>query len=872
MFVSNFKNLIHFKSKTQILELFIILLIGTVEFLMIYSKDLPPSYSYSIIPKSIQTKMDLSIYTDAFSENNFAFFLSPITLIMSAPFNSSLMLYLTFIIGFLSMYFFVKYFSLKYMSVSNIFILDFVSIVISSLYVNTYYFGGGSFFNYSLYYSMIPIILITLDKYFDTSSRTKLTLIKQSLIIALILSISTLDIRTLVYNIFIFLYFVIFMIAYDHSIIKLKRTVFMVFWVAILYILINIKFIIIIIAERSTATGIISSVVPAQIYIALQRFSLLYALAGAQTWYTVYNSAYVYLGLIPLFVGLTLIMNSNITKIFALLYIPLLILIFLSTNGGNTVFFYLAQTKLYPYLVIIYPYYLMGALYDGFLYTLFGLATFNIVNKLYIHLSEKRIFTRFKIKRNRIICLIKISVVIIVVIIVTMPVEYYLEPQERTVSSTESVNLPSYIRNITAAIYSLDLTGNIYLYGSVSGQEVYLTDIPNLIWSNYPAAPSNVVQFILSSHTNNLGNVIAYFGIQFVIYIYNGNVSMLSYIRGQNTLKLITEQHNILLFENLHYVESAEFKNKLYIGFETPYIFKYLNGDSQLLPIIPFYNIKNFTQIRDFVTGVVGVNISEQMLMPLFLNQTNSYKIDTGSMSINNWPNGWGLAPVGGIGSDISAIFPYSDASLKLKSSFPNGEYYVIVEGGSFRYGYGISQASMNLSSGKSNATLFFNQTMFSPYVQYSNIQEMNLTNGTIYLRPVYGTPFVSSIYLIPIDKYDSIINIARFFWNTHTIINVINNNLSVTNNTFSNKRVNFTLSLIFTNEISPSGAYFNTINVEKALYHFTYNYGLGEVYVSFDKQTVIIENVSALYTLYVSALIDMTLLTLLFKLRKFRD
>lgn len=873
MLVSRFNKLIGDKYKIRFLELGTLLLIGTIEFLIIYSKDLPPGFSYSILPKSVQIKMELSIYSDAFDENNFAFFISPVTLLMSPQFDSSLTLYLTFILGFLSMYYFIRYMALKYMTVNNIYILGLVGITIASLYVNTYYFGGGTFFDYSLYYSLIPFILLVLDKYLNTNTRSKVALLKQSLIIAFMLGISTLDIRTLVYNIFIFIYFLLFTIAYDHNIVKLKRALFMTLLVAVFYILINIKFILIIFAEHSTGSDIVSSIVPAQIYIALQRYSLLYSLAGAQTWYNVYNPLYIYLGLIPLFIGLTLILNSSMRKIFALLYIPILILTAFSTYGGNTLLFYLAQTKLYQYLVIIYPYYVMGALYDPFLYALFGLATFNIVNKIYIYLSENHFFGRIKVKKNYIFHIIKIAVVIIVIFLISMPVEYYLEPQERSVNSSENtVNLPFYIKNITTTIYKSNLTGNVFLYGSISGQNTYFANIPNLIWSNYPASPSNVFQFILSTHTKNLGDVLAYFGVQFVIYIYNGNESMLSYLREQSTMKLITEQHNVLLFENLRYVKSVEFNSKLYIGFDMPYIFKYLNADRQLLPIMPFYSVQNFTQIRDYITGVVGVNINEQMLIPLFLNETNSYQINVGSMTINNWPKGWGIAPTGGIGSDIHAIYPYSDAKIKLKNNIPNGEYYTITEGGSFRYGYGISRAAVDMCSGISNATLFFNQTIFSPYVQYSNIHKIYVTNGTIYMKPSEGTPFISNIYFIPVDKYDSVIKEVHSFMKTHIIFNVNNGNLSVNNNNIrNNNSLNFTSSLIFTNEISPAGAYFNTINVKNALYHFTYNYGLGEGYISLKKPEVIIENNSSIYLLYVSALIDGTLLALLYILRRYR-
>jgi len=840
--------------------------------LIIYNKNLPPGFAFSAIPRSVALKLDLSIYADAFSENNISFLLSPILLMTNSSFGSSMLLYLTFILGILSMFYFIKHTSLKYMDVKNLNILRLVAIVISSLYVNTYYFSGGTFFNYSLYYSLIPFILIALDKYFNTSKESKITLLKQSLIIGLVLGISTLDIRTLVFNIFIFTYFLFFTVIYEHNILRFKRSIFMAFLIAIFYILINIKFVLIILAERSIGNKVISSVLPAQIYIALQRYSLLNSIAGAQTWYAVYNPSYIYLGLIPLFIGLTLILSPKMKKITALLYIPILILILYSSYGGNTILFDIAQTKLYPYLTIIFPYYVMGSLYDPFLYMLFGLATFNIVNVVYKYLSDKSYLKNIKSRKNKFFSVTRIIIVILIILIITMPVEYYLEPQERNVStSMETVNMPSYVKNITTYIYSSNLTGNILLWGSVSGQNTYFANIPNIIWSNYPASPTNVFQYILSTHTENLGTVISYFGVQYIIYISSGKGSMLNYLTSQNTMKLITHQHNVFLFKNLRYVKSVQFKNSLYIGFNTPYIFKYMNNDSHLLPIMPFYSIKNFSQIEDYITGIVGVNITSNKLLPLFLNNSNSFRLNTGSMTINNWPNGWGIAPDGGIGSDVNAIYPYSNAILRLKTHIPNGDYYVVSEGGSFKYGYGVSQSSLSLSSGISNATLYFNQTLFSPYVQYSSYHTINIRNNTIYLKPLKGTPFVSNIYFIPKNKYNLTLQKVNTFLDSHKILNVSNGNLVIENNTLKSPRMNFTSSLIFTHEISPSGAYFNTINVKNAIYQFTYNYGLGEGYISLKNPNISVENNNAISLLITSAFIDATLLILLYIIRKYK-
>ena len=863
------KNIIYNK---RFIEFLFILTIGTVEFLLLYSKDLPPGFSFSFLPRSYAIEQDMSRYTDAFSENNISFLLSPFVILTPASFMASLTIYCTYVIGFISMFYFIYYFSFKYMQVKNVNLLRLVAILIASLYVNTFYYAGGTDFNYSLYYSLVPFILISLDKYFNTSKESKLTLLKQALIVGLVLGISTLDIRTLIFNMFIFIYFLIFLVIYEHNFLKFKRTIFMAFLVGIFYILINIKFVLTIFMESSVGNNILASIVPAQIYIALQRYNILYALAGAPTWYTTYNPHYVFLGLIPIFIGITLILKHSMKKISAFLFIPILILILYSSYAGNTILYYIAQTKYYPYLTILYPNYVMQSLYDPFLYAFFGLATFNIVNELYIYLSKHHhIIT--KTRKIRVSKIVNILIIILIIALIIMPVEYYLEPEERSSSSSlATVNMPQYVKNITGLIYS-NYSGNVLLYGDVAGQNTYFTNMPNIIDGNYPAAPMDAFQYILSTQTKNLGNVLSYFGIQYMIYIYTGNHSMIDYLTNQSTMKVVTQQHNVYLFKNLYYKPSIEFNNMLYIGFNMPYIVKYLNKDNHMLPIIPFYSIKNFSQMKDYITGIVGINISAKTILPLFLNNSNSYTIDTGAMNINNYPNGWGVAPDNGMGSDVNAIYPYSTLPLKLNVNVPEGEYYVVVEGGSFGYGYHTSSASLGLTSGNSNATVFFNQTQYSPYVQYSSYSKIDITGDQIDLKSLHNTPFVANIYLIPIDKFNSMVRTTNNFLSTHKILNVNLTTGTVEQGTNPTTKTagNFTTLLTFTDELSPSGSLFNTLDVKNSIYHFTYNYGLGEGYITLNKPDIVNKNTSISSLLYISAFIDAGLLSLLYVLRKYK-
>jgi hypothetical protein len=242
-------------------------------------------------------------------------------------------------------------------------------------------------------------------------------------------------------------------------------------------------------------------------------------------------------------------------------------------------------------------------------------------------------------------------------------------------------------------------------------------------------------------------------------------------------------------------------------------------------------------------------------------------------MNINNYPNGWGVAPDNGIGSDVNAIYPYSSLPLKLNVNIPDGKYDVAVEGGSFGYGYHTSSASLGLTSGNSNATVYFNQTQYSPYVQYSSYSKIDIIGDQIDLKPVRNTPFVANIYLIPIDKFNAMIQTTNNFLSTHKILNVnlTTGTLEEGANPTTKAVTNFTTLLTFTDELSPSGSFFNTLDVKNSYYHFTYNYGLGEGYITLTKPDIINENTSIYYLLYLSAFIDAGLLSMLYILRKYK-
>ena len=830
------------------IEFLVLFVIGSIEFLVLFYGDLPPGYSYSIFPHAFAYSQDISIYNDAWMENNFSLLLLP-TVFLPNSYQAVLSLYLTFIIGFTSIFYYIKYVALRYTSVENINLLRFSSLIVSSLYVNTFYFSGGTFFNYSLYYSFLPLILMAMEKYFNTNFSTNRELLKGSILVTLVMSMAVLDIRTIVYNVFIFGYFFIFTAVKRHSLKAVEKLLISTLLVSVFYIILNIRFMYIVFLEKAAGAKIVQSVVPAQIYIALGQYKVLFALTGSETWFTVYNPMYVYLGLIPIIVGVFTFGRKSLRKSAIFLLIPIIVMVVYSTMGGRTILFYIAQTSLYPYLVIIYPYFVMGALYDPFLYMFFGLGLFVLLDSIYSFTQTSHIITgkgRFKffphsVKNIYIPKLskgISIFLVFLVVMAVILPTIFYLSPQiSATNAGEKTVGIPASVNSVVSHIYSSNLSGNIFLTGALSNGDDYLAQIPNLVWSNYPASPANVLNFIISTDTPNLGLAMSYFGVQYMIYSYNGNYSELKYFNNQSALLCVDKSANLYLFENLAYYPQKEFNNSLYLGFDMPYLIKYISQANYSLPVVPFYSIDNISSIIPMVTGIAGNDVTPLTLIPVIANNSDSYEINVGSIVKNDYPNGWGIAPINGIGSDINALYPYAKSILNISIEIPKGEYYTFTEGGSFRYGYGSSSSSLEIASGNNSNLALFNQSLFAPYIEYNFSGILNITTSYIHLVPQDGSPFVSKIIFISTADFTSLFEAANFFYLSHPIYSFSKkgNNISKIAPllTESNPNINYTTSLIFINDLSPSGAYFQPLKISSQLYHFTYDYGLGNVYIT---------------------------------------
>ena len=288
----------------SLLEIILISFLGLIWFYINYKGDIPPSYSYSIFNNQLRFAQSLSEYADGLLENNFSIILFPIIVILPTYFSNTLLIILTYIIGTLSMYYFITQIITKYVYIYNKLTLRISAIIVASCYVNTYYFQGGTFFNYSLYYALFPFILLFLEQKMVGNKQNIKQIINNSFLISLVFVISTLDIRTFIFNIIIFFIFFIYKSLQFHNfrsfLVLLKISLFSSFF----YIVFNLKFLFVILENTGSGKTLTQSAVIAQIYIALQSYSPLFALSGSQTWFNVYNQQYAYIGLIPIIVGI----------------------------------------------------------------------------------------------------------------------------------------------------------------------------------------------------------------------------------------------------------------------------------------------------------------------------------------------------------------------------------------------------------------------------------------------------------------------------------------------------------------------------------------------------------------------------------------
>lgn len=786
----------------------IIFFLYILEFLILYHGDLPPLSPGYIqnFNSYIQTSFNPLIGGEAL-ESNVYLMEMPLRYIFGQNNFNLILLLVYFILSTFGIYFSSKYFIEKYISYNiyykNISLSNVIAFSIGMIYpLNFYVFGGLGF--YSIFYATFPITLMILDKFIPQKKNENLfNIVLSALFIAIGMSISISDPRTIIYIFLIAIAYWLYYIILEQKKISIGNT-FIVFILGVFFLmLLNLRTILDYEYLRTTgAVSILGNAASSQLGIAYQRFSPLYILSESRLWNLIYNSRIYYIGLIPICLSIFSVLKKSARNISIFFLLLILVIIFISgTSIGVDLRYYIGQTSLYSYLFLLYPTYIVSILYVPLLLIPFSLGfyfiIYRIINRIYnTNFSLKKDLLNNLPSNERFNETLKLFILFIIIILLISPIIYYDSNNIKNVNlDYKTVNVPQYVYQAENIINSND-TGIVYVLGSGNGVfnalESNLTVSPS--WYSYITA---YPQYLINNHLSNFSRTLALLGIQYIL-LYNESSSRKSYFNVQKGLKLIYSEKKINLYENAFYKPFVISHTGVYVAYDFPLVLNYIARSNISSPIIPFYEITNFSKLEPYVRGIIGVNITSKDVIPL-LSTNFSYNLN--DLNINQYPEGWQQLPLFWAGDTITGIVSRSSEPISIPlNNVQNGLYYIYIEGGiAATNGYYTTGSSVLNISSRSNTSIDINENNYAPVVKLFSGGTIYIKNSVIKINATVnkGLPMINELYLIPYNKYKSIATQETLIRNKINIINYSNSiKINSSNNIISGATATWYVSL----------------------------------------------------------------------------
>jgi len=851
-------------------------LLGVVEFLILYHGDLPPGVGYSVIPLKESIASYNSLFVDGSIESNYNLLLLPFMYISPVA-RDIVYILIIFIAAFLSVsysldYFFNKYIS-KELSRMEIFLVQVTASISLTL---SFYFAGGQFFGYSFFIALLPFALTVFDRVLSNGEQKNWReIITSSIVMGGIASLLVIDTRTLLYTALILVAFALYAIIIRVSFRNFLRIMEIILLTALFYSLINIRFFVAIFLLRNDGVTAIGDIVPVQLFIAYMRYNFYYAITGAANWSGVYNSKYVSLGLIAFLIALVPLLVKKVKPIILFFALIIFILVAYVTAIAPILNYQIGQTSLYPYLVYTDIDYVFNVLYDPFLYLMFGLGLLTLI--LYAK----------KLKKNG-----KLIGAILVVVILTTQVAY-LYPEATSIhSGNKTVQVPEYIKDASDYLYSSNVTGNILVIANFSLETNQYLSLPNAITSDtgWNGWLLSYPDYLMFSNFPAFARAMTYFGVQYIVYNSLNFSSYAAYLDHQAGLRDVFSSGPLHIYYNKYFEPKIETHSGFYIAYNVPMAIEYLSLLNITVPIVPFYDVNNFSRIENYTSGVILPDNDSQIMPSLFADSNNSYTINMGSMTVNQAPHGWQIAPVIFLGDQLNAIFESSSASpvpLNVRTHIPEGRYYVYVEGGvSVSSQYGSSSEGFSISSGNQSVNAIFNQTTFAPVISESYAGILNVTTGTLKIAPTSEggpyEPFISKITMVPVENMNSIINHVNNF-STSRLIAGYPANLSSTLNSSDSivtkglwlggkgpLSINGSIIVDFTHENMGLWSFEQPVTVSGKIFYASYYYGLYNLYLSSEANSSLrYFDSSGTSLIYMNVMLDAVIAVVFFYLKR---
>ena len=795
-------------------------------------------------------------------ESNYNFIIYIISLI-SGKYYTLVSQLILFLIGYFSMFYSIIYFSGKYTKINKLFSYI-IATGFSLIYLAYPFFGTGF---YVVFDAFFPLVLVLFDKFFtEYYSKPKTYMVSNIFIMTAIASLAITDFRTIVYVPVIFILFFVYYNIITHSFKYLKKTLYMTLYAAIFLIALDLRYFLSIYLISHVGTSALGNTVSLQFFIAYASFPILNSIAGNIQWYTTYNQGLIYLALLPFLLIIIAMGFSRGLKILRFMFLLLLALILFDTYGGKLINYAIGQTAFYSYLPVLFPTYLIAVLYYPLLLITSGFSLSIIIDKIInVYNNKNKPIIKDQNLKGRIKRGLPFLLSTIVIILLLTSQVYYLEPSVKDDRSTEFYNpVPSPLEKAFDYLYSQNISGHIIEIGNFSNSYYDYSYWPPTTFSPLEGWGANwythPVDYFMEHNISNLANLLKYMGVQYIMYRFS-NYTSLSYFQNQDNIKLVFHNSSIYIFQNQNYTAQIQ-SNKLYAVYNLPESMSVLSQLNETYPIIPFYDLLQMDIPSQYISGVIGYNLSDYELEPLFLNSSDSYSKDIGSMTINNL-SGWQQMPVINSGDDIQALAPDKASTLKLQLDAPSGKYQLLLIGGvspvpTAPWSYGAydfsANASLRIYSGSSSNYVFINQENFSPYSNVYEINNFSYSGGSLNIQSfgdTNGTPFISYIYLIPESKIGSITEDINEYIAKANIIDYTNtpeqNNITYAkeNTTvnipfaisvyerLTNYTTNYNDIVSYKDSDIAGFSYVQNAKLNGEIFHTGYFYGSGFVYIS---------------------------------------
>ncbi|MDG7001296.1 MAG: hypothetical protein JRN15_19545, partial [Nitrososphaerota archaeon] len=367
-----------FLAKWHLLDIAIIFAVGIIEYFLIEPSALmAPFYSLPL-----KYAYPISSYNNVFNINgtmSLYFFIIFLFYGIHAPVSTYYMTYhfILVLATFASMAWSIRYFLIKYGGMRNMNMLTtFFSISVSIPYIWNFQFEGGYSYPYLF---LTPLLLAVLDFSFDDlvfSSGAKF--LRRAILLAAIASLCIMDPRTFVYTLTIITFFTIYSIIREQYSLRTKSRLNSGFKMIVFYCLFlgmftvfNIRTLLAYFEIRSFGIHILSNAAASQLGIAYQNFPVLLTVTGFANWsssYSPFNGS-IFLGLIPFLFGCISLFDFRFRRISPFIFFLIAGIVILTSLGTPTsVFYSIGQTRYFPYLVYVYPTYLISILLMPLLY------------------------------------------------------------------------------------------------------------------------------------------------------------------------------------------------------------------------------------------------------------------------------------------------------------------------------------------------------------------------------------------------------------------------------------------------------------------------------------------------------------------------